>query len=94
MHSQPCDQIIELTATPRVLRFRSKFFPPILGLLMIVAGATYWINSFRLFLTLPTPYIQWVTLVAELSLAIWLLVVGMNEAKWRTQASKATLTEV
>jgi hypothetical protein len=21
MHSQPCDQIIELTATPRVLRF-------------------------------------------------------------------------
>src|SRR6201999_3217747 len=49
------------------LIFRSKFFPPILGLLMIVAGVTYWINSFRLFLTLPIPYIQWVTLVAELS---------------------------
>ena len=70
------------------LIFRSKFFPPILGLLMIVAGVTYWINSFQLFLTLPIPYIQWVTLIAELSLALWLLVVGVNEAKWRTQASQ------
>jgi len=65
---------------------RSKFFPAILGLTMIVAGATYWINSFRLFLALPIPYVQWVTLIAELSLALWLLVVGVNEAKWRAQA--------
>jgi uncharacterized protein DUF4386 len=69
------------------LIFRSKFFPRFLGLLMMVAGVTYWINSFRLFLALPIPYIQWVTLVAELSLALWLLVVGVNEAKWRTQAN-------
>ena len=34
-----------------VLILRSKFFPSILGLMMIVAGVTYWINSFRLFLT-------------------------------------------
>jgi hypothetical protein len=71
------------------LIFRSKFFPRILGLLMMVAGVTYWINSFRLFLALPIPYIQWVTLVAELSLALWLLVVGVNEAKWRTQANQS-----
>jgi hypothetical protein len=63
-----------------------EIFPQILGLLMIVAGVTYWINSFRLFLALPIPYIQWVTLIAELSLALWLLVVGVNEAKWRGQA--------
>jgi Domain of unknown function (DUF4386) len=70
------------------LILRSKFLPAILGLLMIVAGVTYWINSFQLFLALPIPYIQWVTLVAELSLALWLLVVGVNEAKWsaRVQA--------
>jgi hypothetical protein len=55
---------------------------------MMVAGVTYWINSFRLFLALPIPYIQWVTLVAELSFALWLLVVGVNEAKWRTQANQ------
>jgi hypothetical protein len=69
-----------------ILIFRSRFLPAILGLLMIVAGVTYWINSFRLFLALPIPYVQWVTLIAELSLALWLLVVGVNEAKWRAQA--------
>jgi hypothetical protein len=68
------------------LIFRSKFFPAILGLLMMAAGLTYWINSFRLFLALPIPYLPWVTLIAELSLALWLLVVGVNEAKWRARA--------
>jgi hypothetical protein len=65
---------------------RSKFLPVILGLLMIIAGVTYWINSFRFFLGLPIPYIQWVTLIAELSLALWLLVAGVNEAEWRARA--------
>jgi hypothetical protein len=51
-----------------------------------VAGATYWINCFRLFLALPIPYLPWVTLVSELSLALWLLVVGVNETKWQAQA--------
>jgi Domain of unknown function (DUF4386) len=64
---------------------RSTFFPTILGVLMIVAGVTYWINSFRLFLALPIPYLPWVTLVAELSLALWLVVVGVNETKWLEQ---------
>jgi len=68
------------------LILRSKFLPAVLGLLMIAAGLTYWINSFQLFLALPIPYIQWVTLIAELSLALWLLVVGVNEAKWRASA--------
>src|SRR5262249_27010758 len=45
-----------------VLIVRSKFLPAIIGLLMILAGATYWINSFRLFLALPIPYLKWVTL--------------------------------
>jgi Domain of unknown function (DUF4386) len=64
---------------------RSKFFPAILGVLMIVGGVTYWINSFRLFLALPIPYLPWVTLVAELSLALWLVVVGVDEVKWLEQ---------
>jgi len=70
-----------------ILIFRSRFPPAILGLLMIIAGVTYWINSFRLFLALPIPYVQWVTLIAELALALWLLVVGVNEEKWRAQAA-------
>jgi len=67
------------------LIFRSKFLPAILGLLTMAAGVTYWINSFRLFLMLPIPYLQWITLIAELSLALWLVIVGVNEAKWRAQ---------
>jgi hypothetical protein len=38
---------------------------------------------------LPIPYLQWITLIAELSLALWLLVIGVNEVKWRTQAAQA-----
>jgi hypothetical protein len=68
------------------LIFRSKFLPRILGLLMIAAAVTYWVNSFRLFLALPLPYIPWVTLVIELSLALWLVAVGINEDQWRAQA--------
>lgn len=76
-----------------VLIFRSKFLPATLGLLMIVTGVTYWINSFRLFLALPIPYIQWVTLATELSLALWLLAVGVNEARWRAQAGAAAAAQ-
>ena len=68
------------------LIFRSKFLPAVLGLLMMAAGVTYWINSFRLFLALPIPYLPWVTLLVELSLALWLVLVGINEAEWRKQA--------
>jgi Domain of unknown function (DUF4386) len=71
------------------LILRSKFFPSILGAMMIIAGVTYWINSFRLFLALPIPYLPWITLVAELSLALWLLVMGVNEARWRDQVASS-----
>lgn len=70
------------------LIFRSKFFPPVLGLLMMAAGVSYWVNSFRLFLALPIPYFPWVAFVAELSLALWLVAVGLNEAKWRAQTGQ------
>lgn len=70
-----------------ILIFRSRFFPPVLGVLMIAAGLTYWINAFRLFLALPIPYVQWVTLIAENALALWLLFVGINESKWRERAA-------
>jgi hypothetical protein len=68
------------------LILRSRFLPAFLGLLMIVAGVTYGINSFQLFLAWPIPYIPWVTLVAELSLALWLVAFGVDEAKWRARA--------
>jgi hypothetical protein len=71
------------------LILRSTFLPPFLGALLMIAGATYWTNSFALFLALPIPYIPWVTLAAESALALWLLLFGVNEAKWRAQAAAA-----
>jgi hypothetical protein len=69
---------------------RSKFLPAMLGLLMVAAGVTYCIENFALFLALPDiPYTGWVHLVAESSLALWLLVIGLDEGKWRAQAAAA-----
>lgn len=73
-----------------VLIFRSRFLPRILGVLMFAAGVAYWVNDFRLFLALPIPYVEWVGLVAEVSLALWLAVMGLNEAQWRAQAAALT----
>ena len=71
------------------LLFRSKFFPRVLGVLMVIAGAYYLTNySFINFLGLPEiPYIGLLrpTLVAEVVLALWLTVVGVNETKWRAR---------
>jgi hypothetical protein len=54
---------------------------------MIAAGVCYWLDNFALFLALPgVPYLPLVGGIAELSLALWLLVVGVNEAKWRARA--------
>jgi hypothetical protein len=75
------------------LIFRSKFFPAILGLLMIAAGVTYWINSFSLFLALPIPYLPWFTVIVELLLALWLLIFGVNEAKWQARAQSLERSE-
>jgi hypothetical protein len=69
------------------LIYRCGFLPRLLGVLLVACGATYWINAFRLFLALPIPYIQWVTLVGENALALWLLVVGLDEARWRERAA-------
>jgi hypothetical protein len=69
------------------LMLKSKFFPKILGVLMLLAGPCYLIDNFAGLLAVPSPrYLSIVTLVAESSLALWLLIVGVNEEKWREQA--------
>lgn len=71
------------------LILRSKFLPAFLGVLMMAAGVCYWIDSFTFFLALPrVPAILVVGGIAEIALALWLLVVGVNEAKWRTASSE------
>ena len=77
------------------LVFRSTFLPRILGVLLAIGGLCYLTNSFATFLA-PMfaaglfPYIQVPSGVAELSLCLWLLVIGVNVSRWEQQASKAS----
>jgi hypothetical protein len=72
------------------LIYRSTFLPRLIGGLMIAAGLVYEYHCFSLFLGVPEiPYILFVGFVAELSLALWLLVMGVNEAKWFAVAKSA-----
>ena len=70
-----------------ILIFRSGFLPRIIGILMQVAGACYLVNSFTLFVVPAVaaklyPFILLPCLVAELSLTLWLLIRGVDEAAW------------
>jgi uncharacterized protein DUF4386 len=71
------------------LIFRSTFLPRILGALVAFAGLS-WLT----FLSPPLanylfPYILAPVLLGEGSLTLWLLVIGVNEQRWKEQASAA-----
>jgi hypothetical protein len=76
------------------LIFRSGYFPKAVGVLMQIAGLSYLINSFALILA---PHfadrifaiIAGPALIGEASLCLWLLVKGVNEQRWKEQASAA-----
>ena len=73
------------------LIIRSGFFPRAIGALMAVAGVCYLVNSFAHALN-PTfaatlfPALFVPIFVAELSLALWLTVKGVDLPKWRQRA--------
>jgi hypothetical protein len=75
------------------LIFRSTFLPRILGVLLAIAGFYYQINNFAALLfpaiaARVEPYV-FVIGMAELLLALWLVVMGVNEQRWKEQASAA-----
>jgi len=74
-----------------VVIFRSGFFPRFLGVLYGLAGACYLINSYAFFFApgLLSPVILLPCLLGEGALALWLLIVGLNEAKWRASAGRS-----
>ncbi len=75
------------------LLFKSDYFPNALGVMIQIAGICYLLNSFALILypalsnTL-FPLILLPPLIAELSLALWLLFKGVNLVKWNECASE------
>jgi uncharacterized protein DUF4386 len=76
------------------LIFRSTFFPRILGLLLAIGGVGYSVNIIanlippaiggRFF-----PFIMLPAGIAEILLALWLLVIGVNVQRWTEQANAA-----
>jgi hypothetical protein len=71
------------------LIFRSTFLPRILGVLMALSGFTWLIYlSPPLAIHLLTP-IEGIGILAEASLMLWLLVMGVNGQRWTDQASAA-----
>ncbi len=74
------------------LIFRSGFLPKTLGLLMQLAGVCYLTNSFAMILapnlaTALFPFVLMPPLIAELALAVWLVVKGVDVAKWKQLSS-------
>ena len=71
--------------------FRSGFLPRLLGLLYALAGASYLANSFLFFLA-PSftggALLLLVCLVGESAFALWLLIAGVDAAKWRAVAER------
>jgi hypothetical protein len=69
------------------LIYWSGYMPRFIGVLMEIAGVCYVVNSFALLLSPALssrlfPTILMPSLIAELSLALWLLVKGVNAEKW------------
>lgn len=74
---------------------RSIFFPRIIGVFLVIEGVGYLINSVALFFAPALqarifPYFA-PTALAEVALALWLLMVGVNVQRWNEQAVAARL---
>ncbi len=69
------------------LIFKSEYLPKILGILLVIAGPCYIVNSFAHFVAPVSnlyPAILVPCFIAELSLTVWLIVKGVNLPKWES----------
>lgn len=71
------------------LIFRSTFLPRILGALMAFAGLAWLTFAWPPLVNLLSPYNMIPGMVGEGALTLWLLVMGVNEPRWKEQASGA-----
>lgn len=72
-----------------ILIFRSTFLPRLLGALLAIDGVGWMVYvspplGVRLF-----PFIAVASAIAEIPLQLWLIVKGVNEARWREQVAAA-----
>lgn len=74
------------------LIFKSRYLPRFVGILMQIAGLSYLIACFAAlfapaFADLITPAILLPPLIGESSFCLWLLIKGVNIAKWKERVS-------
>lgn len=67
------------------LVFKSSFIPKIVGILLVIAGLGYVIQSFAIFLGYNLDIIVF-TGLGELALLLWLLIKGVNVEQWKKRA--------
>jgi hypothetical protein len=72
-----------------ILILRSIFMPRILGVLMVLAGLSYVLLLSPPLARSLQPYILVFPGVGQISLCLWLLVMGVNVPRWKEQASAA-----
>lgn len=75
------------------LIIRSTFLPKIIGVLLGIEGVFYLVNSFANFLAPAIadrvfPFLA-ASAIAEILMCLWLLVMGVNEQRWKDQARAA-----
>ena len=68
-----------------ILIFKSAFLPRVIGVVMVLAGLSY-----MPFLSPPLarsmqPYILFFPAIGQISLTLWLLVMGVNAQRWKEQ---------
>jgi hypothetical protein len=78
------------------LMARSTYFPRWLGILAAAGGACYVLNSYALFIAPKLedalfPFILLPSLVAELSISLWLIVKGVNAERWSAAVQLAAV---
>jgi hypothetical protein len=69
--------------------FRSTFLPRILGVLMVFAGLGWLAFLIPAIVHKLSLYIEVLGVVAEASLMLWLIVMGVNAERWKEQANAA-----
>jgi hypothetical protein len=69
-----------------ILILRSTFLPRILGVLTALAGLSYMLFLSPQLIRSLQPYILVFPAVGQISLCLWLLVMGMKVERWEEQA--------
>jgi len=71
-----------------VLVFKSGFLPKVLGVLLVIAGGSYVIESGTQILSPGLATISQFTFVGEVLFTLWLLIKGVNVERWQEVAAR------